>query len=398
MTPLTDRLQADIERQLYGSVVFLIRVSQLVCSAPLGFSLESLRAPAGIRPKLRQRLAQLVHYLWSITYLMLLLVCMFYQHLLADVNKDTVEQFLYTCSYIASGINSSIVLIGTGRQRAAYARTFERIVRIDRQFADLLADDATDRLHYAQIGRDVRRDLFVFAVLMVSSLSVDFYSNHNDWLTFGRSVIVYIVPNCTVCTCLMQYVFGLRVLRARYALLNGLLVASLRTDAGSRLVHRTSDVRMVRAAGSGRTVDHDRLERRLSTLRRLHFQLAQLNASLTEGFGALLIGNLVAVCVVLTIVFFTFYLIASNSERYLSVSLSYGLYTVLWMLLYLCRVVLILCHSELVNGRRGGVVEPLYRIECEQRGQGATSVYQAVGICEMSGMDYGKTYFMFYDL
>lgn len=383
MTTHSDRLQVDIERQLFASVVFLIRISQLVGTAPLGFTLQSLTSSASAdnQPKLRQRLAQFAHYAWSAILVLLLFVSMFYESMLVDWTNGVVEGFLFTCSYTVVGITSVIVLVGSARQRTAYATVFRRIVRVDRQFAELLSTDRiVDRLQYAHIGRAMRRDLLILAVLLASMMAITLYNTLFDLVLFLRTVIVHIVSQCTVCTCLMQYAFGLRVLRVRYALLNDMLSARVSADQSSAaMMHLLGDVRIVREAGRRpRTVEHDEPERTLNQMRRLHCQLDQLHSSLMQGFGAMLIANFVVVCLGMTGVFFTTYLIASSAKRHLSVL--YGLYSVLWLMLYVVRGTLVLGHSELVSRQRSGAVAPLYRLECEQRERGTVGMRHAVRI------------------
>lgn len=382
MTTHSDRLQVDIERQLFASVVFLIRISQFVGTAPLGFTLQSLTSSASAdnQPKLRQRLAQFAHYAWSAILVLLLFVSMFYESMLVDRTYGVVEGFLFACSYTVVGITSVIVLVGSALHRTTYAIVFRRIVRIDRQFVELLSTDTVDRLQYANIGRTMQRDLLILTVLLVSMMAITLYNTLFDLVLFLRSVIVHIVSQCTVCTCLMQYAFGLRVLRVRYALLNDMLSARLSADRSSAaMMHLLGDVRIVREAGRRpRTVEHDEPERTLNQLRRLHCQLDQLHSSLMQGFGAMLIANFVVVCLGMTVVFFTTYLIASSAKRHLSGL--YGLYSVLWLMLYVVRGTLVLGHSELVSRQRSGAVAPLYRLECEQRERGTIGMRHAVRI------------------
>lgn len=357
MTQSSDRQRSEIESQLFASAVDLIRISQLFCSAPLGFTLQSLSAHD--RPKLSKRLAQHAQHAWSAVYMLLMLVCTLYHRIGFAADMHVVEGNLYTVSYIMTCINIAIVLVGTGRQRAGYANTFKRMVCIDLLFDELLPADAIDRLQYARIGRSVRRDLLLLVIMMGITLSFDFYHTDSDWLSTGHIAVIYNMSNLTLCTCLMQYVFVLRVLSARYALLGQLLGAALLATEDS-------------------IVEHAQLERTLHQLRRLYFQLGQLNATLTQEFGALLIGNILAVCLVLMMVFFQFYLISTSTERFYGEVL--GVYWLLWMIQYLARVAMVLWHNDLVNRRRGGLVVPLNRVKYEQRKFRADAVNYAVCI------------------
>lgn len=270
-------------------------------------------------------------------------------------------------------INCTIIFRGCHRQKERFTETFQTLCSVDREISEILTDENydiessdrhTDPLKYPQLHRAVRIDLLAFGGLMLSAFVDDYFLSVGDLVAWWRSTYIYNLTNWTVCTSMMQMVFVLRVLHQRYALINRIMARCLIGDGHRHGATDLSGIRIVHMA-CNRWADGQLIAGRLNRLRQLHFRLTQLHIDVTGYFGPLLIGNFMAVCLTQTITVFTFYLIASEAQRSLSVPLM--IYSALWLVLYTGRLVAIPLWCERLNRQRQATAEALYRLECSDR-------------------------------
>lgn len=390
-------IQAAVERLLYHAILPIIRVSQCFGSAPLGFSLPQLRGSNGNNSKfdstempvesttIRSRLLDAANQLRICAYFLLLCYALLHQYTYYDVYSDWMDKFLYAVRHLLYAVNVLLVFVGVRRQRAEYGCTFRRIVQMDVQFVRLLEHLTPDSegggvgsrlaaLDYAELGVVGRIGLISFAGLLTCWCVVNYFYQTGGWTALVHSSLLLIVPNWTLGACQMQLVLVMRLLRSRFRLIGAIMERCLVDGGGSR-TDGLQQVRMVRAIpvgvgdnsnrrGGADAPDRRRLERTLYRLGRLHAQLNQTNAALTGYFGLLLCTNFVSVCLAMTIIFFTFYQVASGHTGK-TFELTLALYLLMWLGMYGLRVSAVLLHNEGMNRDRRAVLGPLHRLECD---------------------------------
>lgn len=403
-------IQAVVERLLYHAILPIIRVSQCFGSAPLGFSLAQLRdvksndhhhdhvrhtsaasatyaTSAAFRPShesvgIRVRLLDAANQARICAYFVLLCYALHHQYTFYDVYSDWMDRFLYAVRHITYALNVLLVFVGARRQRAEYGRTFRRIVQMDVDFVRLLEhltpDDADGSygggvasrlaaLDYAELGVVGRIGLVSFAGLLTGWCIVNYFYQTGGWAALVHSSLLLIVPNWTLGSCQMQLVLVMRLLRSRFRLIGAIMERCLVDGGGGRTdgLHRVRTVRAIpQRKRNGDGPERRRLERTLYRLGRLHARLNQTNAALTGYFGMLLCGNFVSVCLAMTIIFFTFYQVASgHTGKTFEVPLA--LYLLMWLGMYGLRVSAVLLHNVGMNRDRRAVLGPLHRLECD---------------------------------
>lgn len=353
--------------------------------------------PTTTAPKLRSRLRRVGHQIYTLIYYALLCYGLHLQYHYYDQFSDWMDAFLYAIRYMTYAVNVAIVVFGIHYRRAEYGILFQQFSCVDVHFMRLLVDEdagndndtAIDddddddddsnrsdaaptipdcmlntRLEFVNLQSRLRCGLAAFVTLVLSLSVINFYTQSAGWAT---SLLLIVCPNCTLGMCQIQLVFAMFWLRARFRLCA--VLVQRRLGAGDGLLVETPGPR--------------RLERTLLRLGRLHAQLTQINGALTRNFGLLLVGNVVSVSVVMTIVFYAIFRIASGSPAAGRARLDVPsvLYMLVWFLIYAVRVLPVLWHSARMRRDRRAVLEPLHLLECDAHRATSEAERRAVCIC-----------------
>uniref|UniRef100_A0A182S532 Gustatory receptor n=1 Tax=Anopheles funestus TaxID=62324 RepID=A0A182S532_ANOFN len=291
--------------------------------------------------------------LYSVCLMTVVLVATVLQHIEFDNHMPFMTRMLYIMEYLMENGVVMLILLGCHYQRRCYGRFSERLlaVAIDVSLCGGTVDFSRIETIFNRLMGSVM--LFFAGVLMV-----DFLYNDQVFWSFVRSSAIYTLSNMINVLGIVQYAYVLYVVFYFYYDMNRLL------KSYTRHLH-TEDKRYARRLASeivlpsGALYDYAQL---IDILRRTHLQLSKLTEQVNGCFGVLIVSTTTASFVVLSLQFFAIYLV--TTVRIWTMSDTYLLiYTVLWIVLHVAKILMILYPCHLVQRERDRTGPILYRFD-----------------------------------
>lgn len=310
---------------------------------------------------------QLPYLLWSLAYFGSIVTLMAYESM--QFSRNRLEKFMYNVGFGLSALIFVLMTVGTmSFQRRHFAEMSAEIDDIDRCLQRIdggIVEVAAGRIadDYAELGRFANRWLVAIAVVSAIAVSVDV--PYNDWhaVDWLRSCAVYVLPNATISLNLLRYVVALRLLAVKYASVNRLLWQQKRScEANAKAVAATATTQ------PGGHLVASCWETTLNATRRVHFQLNRLNDGLTAAFGLTLCAVFVLTLLVMTTQLFTFYKRADwtqpeDGSGFPVADVYLLVYGFVWMVMFSCRMMMVLVFSDRLYREKRKVVAILYRLD-----------------------------------
>ncbi|XP_052859751.1 uncharacterized protein LOC128267001 [Anopheles cruzii] len=359
--------QSDLQRSVHR----LLRICQLFGAAPWSVTLFQDQHRKLCR-RWKLHLVRTANALYSVGLMVTVVSCTVLQHVEFDCQSDCnnmpfMTRMLYICEYIMANCVVAMVLIGCHCQYGRYAK-----------FADQLLAIAVQIAHCGGVANVVRiraffNRLLVGGVLYFAGvLLVDFLYNEQQFWNFCRSSAVYTLSNVINVLGVVQYFYLLYFVSLLYHDMNRLLKAFAYESSQSRYpqAHRLAyrlyggPTRGGTTAGettvvipSGSLLDYANV---LDCLRKAHLQQNKLIEQVNDCFGALIVLTTTASFVVLSLQFFAIYRAVTAVRPWTANDTYLLLYTVLWIVLHVAKVLLVLYPAHLAQKERDQTGPILY--------------------------------------
>lgn len=180
----------------------------------------------------------------------------------------------------------------------------------------------------------------IYAFYFLFVMLTDFVYNKLDVASFLRSSTVYTVPNVVDVLMLTQYSLVLLTIQEKYQNINSTLRNVLKQNASKRNVligTRLSVLSIFVEDSKDKEIGMDKI---MEILRKQHSDLARIVECLNRSFGVLLILTIVSGYIIVSNQFYSVYKL---SEGFSEINeLPFTVYTILWVILHISKVVLIL--------------------------------------------------------
>lgn len=246
-----------------------------------------------------------------------------YQRLLFDTNLGFMTRIIYNAEYVSDVLDAIVVIVGCSLQRNQYYYFFDQIVQVDLKLQRLGV-----RPQKTKLKQFVRKFLWVAGVFFSISFTVDFFYNQKVFGDCIRSVATFIVPNIVCVQGLFQFCLVMFVVHDRLRSINELLLNLTKPLQGELLGLKIE---------SGK--QEDVWGKIVENLRQIFAQLCKIADDLVQAFWILLTLTILGGFIVLQVQFFQLYKYSESLENF-----DYFLYayTILWILLYTGKVLMIL--------------------------------------------------------
>lgn len=393
----------------------ILHISQLFCSAPL-YQLKlppsepATSATKGALTAITAKLCAIVgallrfvHILYSLTYAVMLFYVVVRGTRLTDrYNMAIVEVCIIFTRFLCNNMTTVLILLGCQIRPQRFQRFVDEVTTIDRRLSRLdeerpphsdaqhLAappnddgdDDAalTIGLYWSPAVRASLRCSLVSVVALLSALSfLDYADAGFTMAAAAKTHIVYILPACTLCLSMLQFVAALRLLEHMFGRVVGLVQRVL----GGRQIMRGSgdgdgdsiawggaetskrqsltpllllkrkrreSVRSAASVASSSTTASGGAggdaAAYLNALRLEHIRLTRIYNGILDGYGLAVLGIVLTSIMDLTLQVFFFYKVAVNLT---TATWTYMVYAALWVLMIIGRIFFAVSMCDRVN-------------------------------------------------
>lgn len=230
------------------------------------------------------------------------------QHQCYDSTKNDLENFLYVNSYLLKTVNLLLILGGNHLRHDDF---FCKIVAFDERIGPYV-HSKKDEEYSSLLGRQrylqfIRNGVAMAAAVLGASTVIDLFYNDLELIAFGRSVLVYIVPNITFALCHIQYLARLQLLYWRAQQIN-VSLADVLSLAENGAKNRSWAIGLRDSKAYALNVS-------LNEIRLLHLELNTLTRSLSEAFEYVILTFFASSVLVITITLYSLYIMVHWNGR-----------------------------------------------------------------------------------
>lgn len=339
------RNKFNLEERAFSSFKSFFIICEIFCTVPAYIHVEL--DPTKSLPESKCSaigLLTVVHVIWCGAVLICILVSTYFQYTEFDTVMPIIQRALYISEYISNALNVLIATVGCYRNRKLYKKFFDRIIEVDLKLQSLRITQG-----FQLITRLLRILIAEIAVFFAFVLFVDFMYNDINGTAFLRSSTVYTIPNMLSLLSLAQYRLLLFMIQIRFNKINVVLGKKAgpnmmaknakHHNGGSDAIFQTLSY-----GGPYRKSNEPGMHDLINTLRSLHSDLDSLTSDVTATFGLLIMSVFVASFLILSIQIFALYKLLEGK----TFDVYYFLYTVLWIVLHLWKMLLVLIANDAI--------------------------------------------------
>ncbi|XP_054737757.1 putative gustatory receptor 59f [Anastrepha obliqua] len=305
----------EVEVYLYRSVYNFLLLSEFFACLPYGVHRH---LPTS---KLSDHILKLLHVTWCTVIYAILVVNIYSEYTLSNIDLPTVQKPLYFAEYIVYLGHVLQIILATYWAHHKCARFLRTIAEFDHKLISF-----GKQPQYQQLRRFIRSHLGLITLYLISTLIVDYFYSDCNILNYIRSVIVYLLPNLIICCSLVQYYTLLYAITQRAIWLNEILHSELTQKKDPR-----------------------DLRQRLQSIRILYSALQVFTKEVNNSFALSLVLVYIGSVTNLSVNVFLIYKYVDDTNNS---TFSWIMYSVIWTAMHISKMFLILYYNYGVQGQK----------------------------------------------